>query len=88
MASVLICDGQVNVDSEGQISCLYENGAQAWQMAPTESIFIAGIFEVPEVAELQLAFTTSFTLVMLIHLVSWAYGKLIHFAESENNPKS
>lgn len=83
----LVCpDGAaVSYDSLSRVRCI-QDGSVAWELHHTSEITgTSEIFNIPETAELQLAFLTSFSLIMIVHLASWAYGKVINFTEKENH---
>ncbi|WP_283149419.1 hypothetical protein [Silvimonas soli] len=40
---------------------------------------VASIWQVPDTGDLQTAFMSSFTLVMVAYLSAWAYAQLINF---------
>jgi hypothetical protein len=44
-----------------------------------QAISMRDIFAIPEVAELQTAFMTGFSLIMIAYLVSWGYGVVINW---------
>jgi hypothetical protein len=79
MSSVLVCDGTLDVSSTGVVSC------SQWLPVPSEMVFIANLFQIPPVADLQQAFMIPFGAIMTVYLASWAYGQLIQFISSEKH---
>lgn len=79
MSSVLVCDGTLDVSASGVVTC------SQWLPVPSEMVFIANLFQIPPVEDLQLAFMTPFTTVMIVYLSSWGYGQVIKFATSDKH---
>lgn len=79
MSSVLVCDGTLDVTASGVVTC------SQWLPVPSEMVFIANLFQIPSVEDLQQAFMIPFTTVMVVYLVSWGYGQVINFATSDKH---
>lgn len=79
MSTVLVCDGTLDVSASGVVSC------SQWLPVPSEMVFIANLFQIPPVEDLQQAFMIPFTTVMVVYLVSWAYGQVLDFAGSNKH---
>ena len=79
MSSVLVCDGDLTFTDTGAAEC------SNWLAVPSEMVFIADLFQIPPVEDLQNAFMLSFSLVMITYLASWGYGLVIQFATSDKH---
>ena len=83
----LVCPADANLtfDTNERPRCrdAATNTVSAWELHHTDELSF-GLLDVPEATELQTAFLTSFSIIMIVYLTSWAYGKVISFAEQES----
>ena len=78
------CDGDLSQDVSGYPFC-----SGSWVQEPDvlSQLYelLNEVFSTPDTSQIVVAFMAAFTVPMIAFLTAWAYGKVIHFAETNDS---
>lgn len=77
------CDGNLTQTPDGYPVC---DGAWVQEPDQLSQLYelLNAAFSTPDAAQIAGAFMAAFSVPMIAYLVAWAYGKVIGFAEKDN----